>query len=636
MTVARIRRIKRVGDYRAFQSWTDEGRPKEFARINLIYGTNGSGKSTLASLFRECADPDFQTPSVRLGLEVDSVGSRATVSETDTAFWPRVQVFNADYVRENLGFDEPTGPNPSSLLTLGKRTVDAEKELKEKQALLDQLQPKMQPAKDAAAKAASQLESRLTAVAGSVVADLKQSPVAKYQATNKYQKTDVRRLLDGDAKVFDDVSTEVAKDRTTATSLPMATVTLQGTGALAGEDIGETVIRLIEEDVVVKVIETLRGHEDRSRWVQAGIPLHAELDTCLFCGGPLSDHRKQELADHFSDSLTSLQQTIDTILKTLDSSVTRSKTYLAEIPKDADVYPDLVADLQAPRSTYKTAQSSYESSVKALSAVLASKRDNPFQKPGLAKGFELVPPSATAVEAVVKKHEARRTSHKTRSEKAARGVELALVKGFITEYKERTSDITAKNKVASDMTDEIRALSQRIVSLQNVSADPVPMAEELTKNVERLLGRGDLKFTPAVDGKHYVIERSGHPATNLSEGERTAIALLHFLSSVRKDVVTGDEPIVVIDDPVSSLDDSILFGASSFLWAELVGNDFASQIFLLTHNFELFRQWIIQLDGAKSHLRDGISIHEIRMRYRTERGVTRRSPQFDPWPVTTR
>ncbi len=631
MTIARIKRIKKVGDYRAFQTWTDEGRPKEFARVNLIYGTNGSGKSTLASLLRECAEPDIPTPPVQLGLEVEAAGAREMVNENDPTFWPRVRVFNADYVRENLRFDEPKGPNPSSLLTLGKRTVDAEKELKEKQARLDLLQPKLQPARNAAAKAASQLESRLTSVAGTVVADLKRSPVSKYQATNKYQKTDVRKLLDGDASVFEDASADLAADRTTATSPPMHTVTLEVPETIDGAETIETIRGLLEEEVVVKVIEALRGHEDRSKWVQAGIPLHAELDTCLFCAEPLSDHRKQELADHFSSSLITLQQAIDDTVKSLDQAVGSSKTYLASIPKDAELYPDLAAELQTARAAYKKSHAEYAASVKALSSLLTSKRDNPFGNPILDDDLELISPSVDVVNEIMEKHEERRASHMDRAEKAARRVELALVKSFVDEYDERKKDVADKDKLAREIAEEIRLLSQRIIALQNVSADPLPMAQELTKSVERLLGRGDLKFTSVSDEKHYAIERNGAPATNLSEGERTAIALLHFLSSVRENVVTGDEPIIVIDDPVSSLDDSILFGASAFLWAELVNNDFASQVFLLTHNFELFRQWIIQLDGARRHLRDGFSIHEIRMRYRTVGGATSRVPQFDPW-----
>ncbi|QQD77190.1 AAA family ATPase [Curtobacterium sp. YC1] len=57
-----------------------------------------------------------------------------------------------------------------------------------------------------------------------------------------------------------------------------------------------------------------------------------------------------------------------------------------------------------------------------------------------------------------------------------------------------------------------------------------------------LLGRSELAFTPSDDGKHYKIERSGLPATNLSEGERTAIALLHFLASIREGVFRATRP----------------------------------------------------------------------------------------------
>jgi len=62
---------------------------------------------------------------------------------------------------------------------------------------------------------------------------------------------------------------------------------------------------------------------------------------------------------------------------------------------------------------------------------------------------------------------------------------------------------------------EIGELGQEIVALQNVSADPVPSAAELTTNVARLLGRSDLKFSTATDGKHYAIERDAQPARNL-------------------------------------------------------------------------------------------------------------------------
>ncbi len=44
-----ISRIKKIGNYRAFQAWSHDSRSKAFKRVNLIYGSNGSGKSTLVN-----------------------------------------------------------------------------------------------------------------------------------------------------------------------------------------------------------------------------------------------------------------------------------------------------------------------------------------------------------------------------------------------------------------------------------------------------------------------------------------------------------------------------------------------------------------------------------------------------------
>ena len=86
---------------------------------------------------------------------------------------------------------------------------------------------------------------------------------------------------------------------------------------------------------------------------------------------------------------------------------------------------------------------------------------------------------------------------------------------------------------------------------------------------------------------------------NLSEGEKTAIAFLYFLKSLQaKDfgLATG---IVVIDDPVSSLDASALFSAFGYMKERVQG---AGQLFVLTHNFLFFRQvrnWLHHLRGKE-------------------------------------
>ena len=107
------------------------------------------------------------------------------------------------------------------------------------------------------------------------------------------------------------------------------------------------------------------------------------------------------------------------------------------------------------------------------------------------------------------------------------------------------------------------------------------------------LGRSELLF--AVEGRGYKITRHGLPALHLSEGEKTAIAFLHFLKKLESDAGSDafdlKRDIVVIDDPVSSLDANALFCAYAFLKERTKD---AGQLFVLTHNFTFFslvRKW---------------------------------------------
>ena len=97
----------------------------------------------------------------------------------------------------------------------------------------------------------------------------------------------------------------------------------------------------------------------------------------------------------------------------------------------------------------------------------------------------------------------------------------------------------------------------------------------------------------------YVLVRHGVPADSLSEGERTALALLYFLKSLGDRRFDLKEGVVVLDDPVSSLDANALYLAFSYIRQRAQD---AAQLFLLTHNFTFFRQvrnWFYHLRGQK-------------------------------------
>ena len=479
----------------------------------------------------------------------------------------------------------------------------------------------------------------MTQVAKAVTDVLLGTHASKYNPRS-YNKTSVEKLLsafDSDRTVFDDASTDLVADRKTATSGAMARAYLNDRQEVLGRDAVSDARALLDADVVNEAIDALQGHPDRSEWVQDGITLHKGLDECLFCGQPLTADRRAELNAHFDDSFKRLQGDIDTLMGHLKASVTASKTYLESLPADTSVYEDLKVDLQRARTTYQEEHEAYSQAVERIVAALKQKRNNPFDVASLGPDVTLKVPDTAGLKKVVAEHAEKISKHDEEARSAARRVELHYVKQFADEYKRLKEDAEDKKLAAEALEKKAGELRNQIASLENVGGDPVPGAEELTDNVARLLGRGELRFSTAPDGKRYVIERNGAPATNLSEGEQTAIALLYFLVSVREDKIEGDPPIVVIDDPVSSLDNSVLFGASAHIWSELVAKTEVSQVFLMTHNFELFRQWLVQMESVPKSVRKkegGYTAYEMRATCEAgNRGVAGRRPRLVPWPL---
>ena len=115
-----------------------------------------------------------------------------------------------------------------------------------------------------------------------------------------------------------------------------------------------------------------------------------------------------------------------------------------------------------------------------------------------------------------------------------------------------------------------------------------------------------LREKEGVKGVYEVIREDGTIAVNLSEGERNFIAFLYFYHVVRgsqTEVDSGKDKVVVIDDPVSSMDSSALFIVSSLV-REMIGvcsnnvvlekqeyeGNYIKQLFVLTHNAFFHRE----------------------------------------------
>ena len=166
-------------------------------------------------------------------------------------------------------------------------------------------------------------------------------------------------------------------------------------------------------------------------------------------------------------------------------------------------------------------------------------------------------------------------------------------------------------KAAADLakaSDELKAETDGAIVLRDKARDlrrrirtHGPAASVINKLIAAYLGHGELTIDPVDEG--YELQRHGRPITGVpSEGEKTAIAIAYFLSSIEADNRKLKDVIVVVDDPVSSLDTKALNFACSLVRTRL---DKAAQVFVLTHNLQCMNEFRKAWKG-KAKPREGV------------------------------
>lgn len=186
---------------------------------------------------------------------------------------------------------------------------------------------------------------------------------------------------------------------------------------------------------------------------------------------------------------------------------------------------------------------------------------------------------------------------------------------LIEEYKSEIKEfITAKNGLKTGIAGLEKVINNKIkkftlleVEIKNLSKNVTSIQPTINEINRSLKSYGFLNFeiVPASDKGFYQIQREDGTIaeTTLSEGEVTFITFLYYLQLAKggaSEDSVNDERILVIDDPISSLDSNILFVVSTLIKEIIkeiklnVGN--INQMILLTHNV-YFHKEVSFIDG---------------------------------------
>ncbi|MFJ5956580.1 AAA family ATPase [Paenarthrobacter sp. NPDC092416] len=643
----RIENIRSIKNYRIFQNWSPRADFAGFSDINLIYANNGSGKSTLASLLSPAQSPEAWRAGVSIEVSETGIAEPRTVVSANDAVWDRMSVFNKDYVADC--FDFSVG-EAKALLAIGKVNADREKELRAARTRLDDLSRLT----DSLAKDSKHRQAGPSAVLKSI-GTLVTSTLGGVDGYGRgYDARTVAKRLPfamplPERKKFK-AEEEIAKAQSTFLK-EVDVPRISATEPLSCSDISA----VMERVPTARIIAALAEQPERAAWVQDGLELHKGEHVCVFCSGELSQERLDALNRHFDSSTRELQNELRSRLKHLGALVSSLGTAPSAFPESGLLYPEFRAEYDVLRDALKTQIQNDVTDLEMLREFLERKQQDLHVAAPLPERWRnrtFTSPDTSGLRKILADHNDRSTRFEAVRAAACQKLEAFWIGEQQAAYTNALREATDATRALEANDKAIIETRRAIRKLENAELDPAPPAEWLNQRLHTLLGRSDIRVEPVEDNR-YAIYRHGEPALHLSEGECTALALLYFVRSLNTGGRNRRDQIVVIDDPVSSLDENFTVGASSLLWSELVQPSVCScgapqgcscgqkptrdcgQIFLMTHNFELFRIWSNQLDRLQSGvMKQGrrFKILELQAQgKRVEVGVARRVPTWRDW-----
>ena len=188
--------------------------------------------------------------------------------------------------------------------------------------------------------------------------------------------------------------------------------------------------------------------------------------------------------------------------------------------------------------------------------------------------------------------------------------EVTSYKDEVARLKTEIDDVTERGK---KLKKEIGELTREISELNKHNANTEAAIDSINKILRDSGFQGfSIQAKEGVENVYEIVRENRTVAENLSEGERNFIAFLYFYHRVRGSMNSEElkEKIVVIDDPVSSMDSTALFIVSAIVREMInvcrnnteylnpqVPGDYIKQLFILTHNVYFHREVTYQQVG---------------------------------------
>jgi wobble nucleotide-excising tRNase len=628
-------------DFRWASSVRDEGNNiAEFKKINILYGRNYSGKTTLSRIFRSLEtgsiSDKYSSPEFQLNLD----GSAHITHNSLRGHGQSIRVFNEDFVKENLHFIVDDDSAINSFAILGEDNAKLEEEIsihetelgteEKKSGLIGEMSKTEQifrQAKITYGSKKSDLKGKLSDKANKVGTGIKHNKAygdANYNVIKI--NTDISVVTEGSYTLCSTEQSE--KHHELLKEEPKDEIVESTPFSLKYSSLVTTSRELLEKNIKAsEPIKELLSDAALSTWVRNGRLHHEGKKThCSFCGNDLPKSLWEKLDKHFNKQSEELRSAIDKQLTAIDNEKKRIPN-LIKIKK-TDFFSSFSVNLEELEEQFSIQSATYSDTLESIRIQLEKRKINIFAP------LEFIEPTSVekSLNSIRGSYEKFRgefnqaTSSLSDQQSQARlALRLHEVFTFITDIKygeeceaiQNAKDMMGNAEEAKNQAYKIVKEKKEFISeLKMQLKDESKGADKVNDYLNNFFGHHSLsleaiKETDDEATKRYRFEviRNDKKAFHLSEGECSLIAFCYFMAKLEDVDTKGSQPIIWIDDPISSLDANHIFFIYSLINAEIVSpekyedngelkeRERFKQLFISTHNLD-FLKYLKRLPGA--------------------------------------
>ncbi|EFL6894780.1 AAA family ATPase [Campylobacter coli] len=608
------------GSYKNFK-WGNN--LEEFKTINIFYGRNYSGKTTLSRIARSFElkkhNEDFLDGNFKIKLEDGSFLTQNDVINSNLD----IRVYNSDFVKENLNYLYDKKGNIKGFKSIGVEQKDIKESIEKRKEILKTRNEKLKDIQANRENISKTQQAKIKTLNEKLIdkAKLVKSEPNLIKQGSNYDKRNLENDL---IEIKDNINAYILNNEEQNQLIKILedkekqNIIFKNTFNKDNfQGIFTYSLKILEKEVIIK--ENLTS--ELRKWLEEGLEFHKEhsfTQQCKFCNNPLTLERIAWIENNIKDDSgekEQIEKELKDLLDNFESYKLESKKLLLGIEYEnfysnyKDIFIGLKEQLGVSIANYN------EELLKIEKKLTKKKKDvfTPMKLENINDFSDEILQILNKIENLCKENNEYAKNLLSKQDEARKKLRLNEVAKFA-----KDSDCFAKQ-------DEIKNLGQKLSNMQstietekneinNYNLEIEKYKEKLsnletsTSNINKYLksyfGHNMLELKAKKDDKgqlngEFEILRNGKQAKNLSEGECSLVAFCYFVASLEDANTKDKNPIIWIDDPISSLDNNHIFFIFSLIEAKIakkIKDNKYSQLFISTHNLD-FLKYLKSLTG---------------------------------------